>query len=663
MNNSHIIKRTDIDEDEQKMLIQKLSQKFIPSISLLKFPFALKQDQITAVNAWINNNHRGTILYSTGTGKTEIAFECAKRLASCYLPNNNTLSINTNEDALNTANMILNDKDTYSNLYNSSSLINGNTNNVSYSFFNILFLVPRISLIDQTINRLISYGIPKEKVAAYFGERKETAEIIISTYHSAIRNTNLIRRSNMVIFDEVHLIRDTSKSFLKIFDIVVEDPKKAILGLTATLDKKDIKNNTILAVLPPVIEYTVRKAVKDRRLAKPIVIPIKVNLTEKEQKEYDTYSAKIKNISNKFKRYDANSMTELLKKGGFVSGMAKAWFSNIRKRKLLLSYAENKLSQAANIISNKFPNEKIMVFSETIESVEKLKDLLKDHGVESKIIDAKVKVSERQKILDNWGVNFNVLLSVHTLEIGYDVPQVRIEIILATTSNINQIVQRIGRVLRKYEGKNVALIYVIYVPDTKDDNVIEVVQKAVEENNGNNKIEIIDIQNPAIKKVQNGKPNLVIEKGPRQKINPTTLSPERIKLIQENDKKIKGNSDNSNKINEIIERERFEKKVQKAYGIIESSIQQESFIIEYDDNIKKENLGNKDFKYFVVNKPNPGINDIKVREKATVYKVKSSKDKNKFYKVDVEKKSCTCADFMYRRVKCKHIIATEIILP
>ena len=141
----------------------------------------------------------------------------------------------------------------------------------------------------------------------------------------------------MVIFDEVHLIRDTSRSFLKIFDIVVEDPKKAILGLTATLDKKDNKNNTILAVLPPVIEYTVKKAVKDKRLAKPVVIPIKVNLTEKEQKDYDMFSTKIKNISNKFKRYDANSMTELLKKGGFVSGMAKAWFSNIRKRKLLLS--------------------------------------------------------------------------------------------------------------------------------------------------------------------------------------------------------------------------------------------------------------------------------------------------------------------------------------
>src|SRR3954454_8596736 len=79
MSNSHIIKRTDIDEEKKKILLQKISQRFIPSISLLQFPFTLKQDQIAAVDAWINNNYRGTILYSTGTGKTEIAFECAKR--------------------------------------------------------------------------------------------------------------------------------------------------------------------------------------------------------------------------------------------------------------------------------------------------------------------------------------------------------------------------------------------------------------------------------------------------------------------------------------------------------------------------------------------------------------------------------------------------------
>ena len=51
----------------------------ISAISMLKFPFKLTKDQIEAVEAWIMNDNKGSIIYSTGTGKTEIAFECAKR--------------------------------------------------------------------------------------------------------------------------------------------------------------------------------------------------------------------------------------------------------------------------------------------------------------------------------------------------------------------------------------------------------------------------------------------------------------------------------------------------------------------------------------------------------------------------------------------------------
>ena len=231
-------------------------------------------------------------------------------------------------------------------------------------------MVPRIILIEQNIQRLVTYGIPREKIGAYFGERKEVKEITICTYQSVVRNLDIIRRAKMVIFDEVHLLRDTAKIFSKIFDVIAEDYKKAILGLTATLDESDLdKYNTILTLLPPVKRYPIRKAVNDKRLAKPIVIPLKVTLTETEQIDYENYSSKIKKISNRFKKYDAKSMTTLLRKGGFVSGMAKAWFSNVRKRKLLLSCAENKLLSAVNLVTKKFPNEKIMIFSETIDSI------------------------------------------------------------------------------------------------------------------------------------------------------------------------------------------------------------------------------------------------------------------------------------------------------
>ena len=523
-------------------------QQLQPAIYYLKFPFCLKKDQLEAVSEWANNNFRGTVLYSSGTGKTEIAFECAKRAAA----------------SCSSTNTLVNKE--YSSLY------------FFHDAFNILFLVPRIVLIDQIVKRLLNYGVPKERIGVYFGERKKIREITISTYHSIIHNLNLVRKYNMIIFDEVHLISDTAKKLSKIFDIVVEDHNKAILGLTATIDEADPRYNTIMTVLPPVRKYAINDAVKDSRLARPIIIPLKVELTEKEQKEYDSCSTKIKNISNRFKRYDAKSISLLLSRGGFVSGQAKAWFVNVRKRKTMLACAEKKLSTAIDLIIKKHPYERIMVFSETLDSINKLKDRLDEEGIMSKIIDSNVNSLDRRKILDQWGRNFYPLLSVHTLEIGYDIPQVRIEIILATTSNMNQAIQRIGRAIRKHEGKDLALIYVVYVSDTKDNNNLDIVKKAIHEGRRTykakeEKSEIVD-----------SKPSSGMEK------------------------RIKG-----------------------AYNIIETSLY-EPMIVE----------------------------EIRNKQKR-LFRVRSSKQKGKFYDIDAQNKTCSCPDYIFRQTKCKHILATEFV--
>ncbi|HET7644792.1 MAG TPA: DEAD/DEAH box helicase family protein [Nitrososphaeraceae archaeon] len=557
----------------------------IAAISQLKFPFSLKDDQIEAVNAWIENDFRGTILYSTGTGKTEIALECAKRFA--FISSSSTSSTRP------------------------------------ITFLNILLIVPRIVLIEQNIKRLVSYGISNEKIGSYFGERKEIREITVCTYQSVVRNLDIIRRSNMVIFDEIHLLRDTAKVFRTIFDVVIEDHKKAILGLTATLDEKDLsKYNTILTLLPPVKRYPIRKAINDKRLAKPIVIPIKVNLTEKEQNDYETYTSKIKKISNRFKKYDADSMKLLLRKGGFASGMAKAWFLNVRKRNLLLSCAENKLLSAVNLITKKFPNEKIMIFSETIDSITKLKDMLDSQGSKAMIIDSKTSSRNRHIILNQWGKEFYPLLSVHTLEIGFDIPQVRIEIILATTSNINQVIQRIGRVVRKHEGKELALIYVIYVSDTKDDNIRDIVKKAIETDTQQQ-------QQSDLKYKEYTHNNNALE------INETAI-------LNNN------NIQNSRQLRNEVKGKRLE----KAYNIIESTLY-EPMIVE----LKKEEQQQQ------YNEENKEIINSSQRETKRLFKVKSSgKEANKYYSVDIENKTCTCPDFKFKLNKCKHIVATELFL-
>ena len=319
-------------------------------------------------------------------------------------------------------------------------------------------MVPRIALIEQNVKRLLKYGISKKTDRSIFRRKKEVCEITVSTYQSINNNLNILRNSQMIIFDEVHLIGESAKSFSQIFDVVVEDRSKAILGLTATIDENDPNFNTILSVLPPVRKYRVKEAVRDGRLARPVILPIKVKLTESERRVYHDCSSNITSISNRLNRYDAQSISLLLRRGGPPAFMAKTWFANVRKRKALLNCADNKILAAGDIISKGHPKQRIMVFSETLESVHKLREELQ-FKKENKIyvIESKLKANERQDILSKWGVEFYPLLSVHTLEIGYDVPEVGVAIILANTSNINQTIQRIGRVIRKSDGKEVGL--------------------------------------------------------------------------------------------------------------------------------------------------------------------------------------------------------------
>jgi superfamily II DNA or RNA helicase len=307
-------------------------------------------------------------------------------------------------------------------------------------------------------------------------------------------------------------------------------------------------------------------------------------------------------------------MKLLLRKGGFASGMAKAWFLNVRKRKLLLSYAENKLLSATNLITKKFPNEKIMIFSETIDSIAKLRSMLESQGTKAMIIDSNTSSRNRHMILNQWGIEFYPLLSVHTLEIGFDIPQVRIEIILATTSNINQVIQRIGRVVRKHEGKDLALIYVIYVSDTKDDNIHDIVRKAIE-------TDIHQQSNKGDKEYTHNNGNI--------EINEITI-----------------HNNNIKKSTKQLRNEVKGKRLEKAYNIIESTLY-EPMIVE----LKKEQQYNEE------------IFHTSQRETKRLFKVKSSdKEVNKYYSVDIENKTCTCPDFKFKLNKCKHIVATELFL-
>jgi len=431
----------------------------LAAISSLRFPFELKDDELQAVEAWVQNKCVGSVIFSTGTGKTEIAFECARRMADIVLTT-----------------------DRSSNFLSTAKKLN-------LKHFTILFLVPRIVLIGQNVERLIKYGLSPENIGIYFGERKDIREITISTYQSVINNLDLIRKSDLVILDEIHLISETASEYTKIFAVIANAPNMGVLGLTATIDETDPKYSTIMSIAPPVKKYMIRDAVNDGRLAKPQIIPQMVTFTSHEQAIYDDTSRHIRELSRKLGQFNPGIISMMLTKGGYRAKLAKSWFQNVRIRKELLSTAINKLYAVIKIVKE-HPHEPIMIFSETISSIKQLEEMLTANEIKANVIHNGISISKRKEILKRWGKEFYPLLSVHTLEIGYDIPHVRIAIIIANSSNVNQIAQRIGRVIRKSIGKNDALIYIVYVKDTKDNNILKIVKSTINMDESKTQLEL-----------------------------------------------------------------------------------------------------------------------------------------------------------------------------
>jgi predicted nucleic acid-binding Zn finger protein len=58
-----------------------------------------------------------------------------------------------------------------------------------------------------------------------------------------------------------------------------------------------------------------------------------------------------------------------------------------------------------------------------------------------------------------------------------------------------------------------------------------------------------------------------------------------------------------------------------------------------------------------LNEREPMILETDAKER--LFEVRSAKDRDKFYRVDADIKMCTCPDFNFRFLKCKHIIAAE----
>ncbi len=285
-----------------------------------------------------------------------------------------------------------------------------------------------------------------------------------ATFSSDYVQTQLakIKSNTLLIVDEAHNFGAPYLSCL------LYDNYKYRLALSATLDRHNDEEGTAKLYDffgEKCIEYTLDRAIEEKKLTKYKYYPIVVTLTGEELEAYDNLSYEIGKCIMK----DKNGKMKLSSKGEKLA----------LKRSRIIAGAKNKLAMLEEVIQPYIHDKHILVYcgatkgleqnqdrsdvdSEDIRQIDAVTDLLGNKlGMEVSQFTSKESVEEREVLKREFsaGDTLKVLIAIKCLDEGVNIPKIKTAFILASTTNPKEYIQRRGRVLRLAEGKEYAEIY------------------------------------------------------------------------------------------------------------------------------------------------------------------------------------------------------------
>jgi len=295
-----------------------------------------------------------------------------------------------------------------------------------------------------------------------YGERKTPDRITVAIINTFQKYP--IKDADLYIWDECH--HYCTENCLSIIE---ELRDKDHLGLTATLERSDGNHKMLLRYMPIVYRMRFREAV-GRFISRFEIVEIPCELTPWEWQEYVSAEEEIRYYRLRYSSEEINEDPVLRAK----------YYSRIHKRKAICSAAKDKVVKLVEILK-KVGSERVLVFSESVASIQYIKKVLAENGIKAMCYHSYLKKREREAVLKEWGKSFNVLLTVRCLDEGIDIPAVRYAVILCNSLQKRQVIQRIGRTLRKRSDNTEAKIYLLYCRKTYEERVKLLIRRILAE--------------------------------------------------------------------------------------------------------------------------------------------------------------------------------------
>ncbi|GHT55585.1 DNA repair helicase [Spirochaetia bacterium] len=348
----------------------------------------------------------------------------------------------------------------------------------------ILIIVPNIELQTQWYNDLVDLLGERDDLRrlgnGYHGQRYPDPnwKILIAVVNSAIGKPLRCRDKGLLIADECHHYG------AKTFSAALKDCYTKRLGLTATYERNDdgIENYLNPYFGSVCYRYGYDQALRDNVIAHFKIAFIGIKLTRQEQNEYERYNKQCIIARRRLNRYGLGELRfgEFFKKvselakgasGDFnITMAASTYISNFSKRRQVLANSVVKYDFAKHFVKCIQTAERTIVFCQTQRAASKLSDIFSFHELNSQTINANVDQLARRKIFKAFETGkTEVITAPLLLDEGINVPSADLAIIIASSRSKRQMIQRMGRVIRRKTDRRLARIAVLYAKDTSED--------------------------------------------------------------------------------------------------------------------------------------------------------------------------------------------------
>ena len=343
-----------------------------------------------------------------------------------------------------------------------------------------LVLVPTVELQHQwaaELDRRIPDGVGVGRMGAGAGDSLATHDVLVAVINTA-RSLDVqpIRQGGLLVADECHRYGSAVNR------LGLDHRFRRRLGLSATYARDDDGN---LAWLDPYFggncfRLGYARAVGDGVTAPFTVTMVGVRFSPVEQECYDELTDLMAQLRARLIRearvtpepFDAfiREVTMLADQEGPGSGVARAYRQAMLERRRLLADTPAKDAALAFVAPAARDADRTIVFTQSIATSERAALVLGRYGLRAGVMHSSLASKVRRETLRQFAAGeLPVLSAPRVLDEGIDVPAADLAIIVGASRSRRQMIQRMGRVLRRKPDGRRARFAVIFVEGTVED--------------------------------------------------------------------------------------------------------------------------------------------------------------------------------------------------